>query len=252
MLSILKIGVDNATALHTQDGEGEVKMKYDCKLSIFIVFIDWLWELIFPARCVFCRIDFDGGGWACTGCLNRLRPAEIALPSSRHVDEYYGVFAYEEPLREAILQFKDNGRVASAKFFARVTFEAYADLANDFDIIVPVPLHKNRLRQRGFNQAEAYGQRLAWAYKKPIYNGLERVKDTKRLYEVKSRRDDYVKNAFALRRGFVTSGQRVLLVDDILTSGATVGACAAALKAAGADGVIVLAIAATPQRRGDH
>jgi len=192
----------------------------------------------------------DGGKQACGGCLSRLTPPdyENSTQRTKHIDETFGAFAYEGLARDAILHFKDHGRVSQAKFFAKAAHEMHSDTAPLFDCIIPVPLHKNRLKSRGFNQSLLFGQWLAHAYKKPIYDGLVRNTDTLRLYEIKGSRSEYLRGAFELRRGFKADGRRILLVDDILTSGATIDECGKILKDAGAAEVRALAIALTARK----
>jgi len=202
-----------------------------------------------PGRCALCRgAPPRGDGLACQTCLHRLRPPGL-LPQSEHVEKYYSAFAYDGLARAAILRFKDRGATNTAKFFARAAYEAFPDL-EDFDMLVPVPLHKNRLKSRGFNQARLFGQWLALEYQKPIYDILIRTRDTDRLYQVEQGRHEYLRGVFAAKPGADLLDKRILLVDDILTSGATTSECAAALKMVGALTISAITIAAATRR--DH
>jgi len=114
-----------------------------------------------------------------------------------------------------------------------------------FDIIMPVPIHKKRLRERGYNQSSLLAQRLGCMIKKPVVEGvLIRTKHTPSQAKSGSldQRRQNIKNAFKCV-GNDVSGKRILLIDDVCTSGSTLNSCAAPLKAAGAASVWGLTLA---------
>jgi ComF family protein len=113
-------------------------------------------------------------------------------------------------------------------------------------LIVPVPLHPERERQRGFNQAALLAEATARLTKLPIdqHSVVRRVHTERHRSGMDARaRRESVANAFAVRRPDSIAGQRVLLVDDVFTTGATVSACAKVLQDAGAEDVFVLTVA---------
>lgn len=116
-------------------------------------------------------------------------------------------------------------------------------ITGDFDIVVPVPLHRSRLRRRGFNQAELMARGLAEKIKAPVSARLEAVRRTRDQVELSAAgRRANVEGAFRMRsavRG------RALLVDDVFTTGATLSACAGALRRAGAGEVHALSLCRT-------
>jgi ComF family protein len=115
-------------------------------------------------------------------------------------------------------------------------------------VIVPVPLHWMKRIQRGYNQSDALAERLARRLKLPFTRALKRIKSTAPLAGAsRNERMDRVKDAF--RSKTELKGRTVFLVDDILTSGATCGAAARALKKAGAKRVVVVVIARTDRIR---
>jgi ComF family protein len=127
-----------------------------------------------------------------------------------------------------------------------------AQLLSDFldshplkgDVIVPVPLHRKRLRQRGYNQASLLAKELSVLGSLPVAeDALIRVRDAIPQARARSalERRQNVKGAFACRQGL--EGKQVLLIDDVCTTGATLDACATALKAAGAGSVWGLTVA---------
>jgi ComF family protein len=112
--------------------------------------------------------------------------------------------------------------------------ESAADLLGAADVVVPVPLHRSRRRLRGYNQARELAARLDV----PVVDALRRVRATPSQTDLPAEaRQDNVRNAFALRRWLAAptlAGLRIVIVDDVSTTGATIEACARVLRAAGA------------------
>lgn len=152
---------------------------------------------------------------------------------------------YEGGLRASILELKRHPHVP--RRVARLMFETqHRAPLNSADLIVPVPLHPSRERERGFNQAAALARELARVSKLPLdEHSVIRSIHTERHragMDARARRDS-VADAFAVRHSDQIAGKSVLLVDDVFTTGATVSACAAAVKSAGAQEVFVLTVA---------
>ncbi len=152
---------------------------------------------------------------------------------------------YEGALRASVLSLKRRPQVARRLVMALWQTQARAPL-NEADLIVPVPLHPSRERQRGFNQAVVLARELAPATKLPIDElSLVRRFHTERHragMDARARRDS-VAGAFEVWQPQLIAGRRVLLIDDVFTTGATVSECAAVLKSAGAAEAYVLTIA---------
>lgn len=113
------------------------------------------------------------------------------------------------------------------------------------DVVVPVPLHRDRLRERGYNQAELIARLLARRLRLPCRSVLlvrTRPRPDK-LHLTREERWSSVRGAFAARPGSQVDNQRVLLIDDVMTTGAIVNACARALRDAGAKSVVSLTVA---------
>ncbi len=154
---------------------------------------------------------------------------------------------YDEHSRDLILKLKHADRTDLAPLFARWIARAAAELVEDCDAVVPVPLHRSRLFSRRYNQAAEIARPLA-RYVKRTYRPdvLVRARDTGTQGGKSSRgRRINVRGAFRVPRSRrkQIEGRRVLLIDDVFTTGATVEACAKALLAAGAAGVDVAVIA---------
>lgn len=150
---------------------------------------------------------------------------------------------YSDWLRRAIIDFKYHGEWARAEPLAELLAEAMEDLL-PCDGLIPVPLHPSRLRQRGFNQSLLLAQHAAVHRSAPVLDVLARVRRTQAQAQLPAAsRDANVRGAFALKPGPSVAGKTVILVDDVLTTGATLTSCAAALLDAGAAGVKVATLA---------
>ncbi len=161
---------------------------------------------------------------------------------------------YDELLHNAILLLKYEEITRLGNWFAERLAEVYLREAGDFraDVIVPVPLHPDRQRERGYNQAEMIARPLAKRLK--LKQGAYLLMRTKprpaRLILSRKEHWDSVRGAYATRKGLRVDNLRVLLVDDVLTTGATLDACSRALKRAGAAAVMGLTVARVVSRAG--
>ena len=152
---------------------------------------------------------------------------------------------YEVALRASVLELKRQPRVTLR--LARLMFAAQQRAPiNSATLIIPVPLHPEREHERGFNQASVLARELARLSRLPLdeHSVVRRIHTERHRAGMDARaRRDSVANAFAIRHPKLVAGRRVLLVDDVFTTGATVSACSAALKEAGAEDVFVLTLA---------
>ena len=197
---------------------------------------------------------FNGAETCCWKCgtlaLGEVTPeAKTSVRCHRcDADEFDAARAvgeYKRALRAAVLMLKREPHVGSrlADLLCATQRRAPLDAATR---VVPVPLHPERERERGFNQAALLGRALAARCGLPCDEwSLARTTHTARHRAGMDRRGrrDTVERAFKVERPRLVAGERILLVDDVFTPGATVSACAAALKAAGALEVFVLTVA---------
>jgi ComF family protein len=174
---------------------------------------------------------------------HRCAPCRLAPPVYSQARAWY---AYEPPLQEAIQLFKYHGKVALADFLGALAGDRVLTLP-PADVVMPVPLHASRLRLRGFNQALLLADRMNRRLRLPVsYDNLVRVRLTQPQTELSRKaRMKNLRRAFAVQRPDEIEGQRVLLVDDVITTGTTVNECAKALRKAGAAEVYVCALART-------
>ena len=225
-------------------------------------------DLVFPPSCLACRTAVDAVGGLCPACWGAMRFIEkpycerlgtpfeadyggelISLAAADDPPVYgraRAVARFEDgPARRLVHCLKYSDRIDLARPMAAWMVRAGAELLADCDLIAPVPLHAGRLMRRQFNQAAALAGAIASHSGKPMLLGtLRRVKATRsQVGLTKISRAANVQGAFAAGDAAGVRGKSVLLVDDVLTSGATVNAASRALLRAGAKNVDVLVFA---------
>jgi ComF family protein len=155
--------------------------------------------------------------------------------------------AARDPVLEAIHRYKYQRAYWFEPFLAELLIEAAGPAlgAQPADVIVPVPLHPTKLREREFNQAERLADRLGAATQLPVNKRLLRRVVATRTQALLKRPERLanVRNAFAMRDGQRLNGERIVVVDDVFTTGATTSACAKVLRSAGAGEVCVWTLA---------
>lgn len=204
-------------------------------------------HFIHSPLCPRCGIPFtamEGEDHLCGECLVTQRPYAVAR----------AVGLYEETLLQAIHLFKYRGRIGIGKVLGNLM----ADFAGGiwdmkvFSAIMPVPLHRKRLRERGFNQAVVLARKIAKRFDLPLdFVTLRREVLTKPQVGLgHEERSVNVRGAFTVRKPERTTGKRILLVDDVYTTGSTLAECAGTLLDAGADSVAVLTLARAARDHG--
>jgi len=209
---------------------------------------DGVLGFLFPDRCVGCgRSDT----LLCPTCRARIRPYPDKgyLPRRIHtpleaLDEARAAYLFEEPLREAIHAFKYTPvqRMAPLLGDLLIAYLRIAPLVAD--ALIPVPLHPHRLHKRGFNQSALLAHHLSHKLRIPLLvDGLLRVRDTTHQVELDAQsRQNNMQGAFTWNHTRKPP-PRVILLDDVLTTGATLGACAQSLRTAGSQTIYGLALA---------
>ena len=181
--------------------------------------------------------DVDGDESVCRECQER----GFAFDAARS----FGV--YDGALARAIVLMKYERIEPLGAWFAKRLFEAVRGIPPQFaaDLVVPVPLHRTRQKERGFNQVDLFGRlvarKLGLPYR-PVLLKRERPRPDKHLLHFEERWEA-VRGAFVIRDGGRVDNLRILLLDDVMTSGATLDACTRALREAGAKSVAGLTIA---------
>ena len=182
----------------------------------------------------------------CRECAEDIRTTkDMTFDGLEFIDIVIAPFLYDGVISEIIREFKFSGQRHYGTFLTALALERLQnrDIINDCDVIIPVPLHENRLNERGFNQSEIIANRIGKTLCKEVdAKTLIRVRDTRHQSSLKGlERIKNVKNAFEVQNDTV-SGKKILLVDDIYTMGETANECAKALKNAGAKSVVVFAL----------
>ena len=186
------------------------------------------------------------------GALTNFPCADCREQPNPHVNRVYGSAVYEGAVKEAVklLKFHEKRRLAPlmAELMAEIV---QAEMEPErYDFLVPVPLHKVRLRERGFNQSLLLAEAIAPLFPQaPLNTDLQRIRPTRVQSRLKGdARQANVRGAFAVA-GDALQGKCVLLVDDVITTMGTITECAHALKRAGAREVDVLAVALATRKR---
>jgi competence protein ComFC len=197
-------------------------------------------KFIHPPFCERCGLPYQGAITSRFECAN-CRKSDLQFRSARSA-----VIAGKQVL-EIIHRYKYNRAFWFEPLLAQwLSSQAAPELGQEqWDFIVPVPLHPAKQREREFNQAERLGRRLSAATHIPLHARLvQRVQATKtQTLLSRPERIANVRNAFAPRRGARLNGERLVLVDDVMTTGATTSDCARALRQAGAGEVMVWTVA---------
>jgi ComF family protein len=207
---------------------------------------DAVLDLLYPPRCVGCERE---GAYLCPDCtagLPLLSEGE-AVWGGGPLDGIVAPFIMSGAAREAVHRLKYSGLRAIAPLMGRMMAERLGARAVAADLVVPVPLHPRRKRQRGYNQAELLAREVSRSLMLPLdAQGLVRVGHAGQQARAAGReeRRANVAGAFLARRAF--SGLAVLLVDDVATTGATLESCAKEVRQAGARSVWGLTFAREP------
>jgi ComF family protein len=233
-------------------------------------FINGLINLIYPARCIVCKryiLDKDKQKFICDLCQSTIKKniPPFCKYCSRHIDdgssickeckdktfyfdEAFSSCVYEDPLREIIHQFKYNGKDYLGRFLAGLLIEfinTYKLPMKDFDFIIPIPLYPSKLRQREYNQALILAEYIAKEFKlKLLKDALYKIRNTPAQAELDSQqRWKNISDCFRVNPKISLKDKNILLIDDILTTGATTSEAAKTLKSKGARKVTVLVLA---------
>jgi len=206
-----------------------------------------------------------GNSWFCKECHDALRENSTSRdacfrcglnPSIRTCtctaawdfpfDRIYSIFDYDDRVKELVRNIKYHGKKTLARDLVR--YSSHIDeVRSTFDTIVAVPLHWTRYRSRGYNQAEWFARGIASAAQIDLLpSALYRSRSTGTQTKLdRAERQKNMKNAFGVKAccASLVQGKRILLTDDVITTGATAGACADALLEAGCVSVSVMSIA---------
>lgn len=210
-----------------------------------------LLDALFPTRCILCR-DFMVPGYPgiCPRCQASMHVPEKG--SSRKGDFYSGCVSalyYEGNAKEAIRRYKFYGAQAYSHIFGELVAECiYEQYGEDYDILTWVPLSRDRKRKRGYDQTERIARNAAKRLCRQPVRTLRKKNGVKPQSTSGSpaQRKANIAGAFRVIDPELVRGKRILLIDDIITSGSTLSECAKTLLLAGAEEVLCASLARTP------
>ena len=182
----------------------------------------------------------------CPSCREGLRTAEGVRKRGDYFSDCVSALYYRDEVRQAILRFKFAGAQAYADAFGELLAERiYTDLDGRFDVLSWVPLAPDRRRRRGYDQAKLLAENAAKRLKIPATPLLKKRRGVRAQSRTRGReaRRANIAGAFSLRKDADVEGKRILLIDDIVTTGSTLSECAKMLLLAGAEDVLCATLA---------
>ena len=219
----------------------------------FKKYLNYSLNLIYPLKCLICQKDMEPTlpAGLCSDCFNKIQKYSSSpkiLPEHKYYfKQIWAACPYEGVIKEAIHLLKYKGKLILVNQLSSVMI-AYAKenlpLA-DIDFLIPVPLHRSRLKEREFNQSEILASKLAnYFFLSLLNNVLIRIRPTPPQTNLsKEERFNSLKGAFALKKKGLIKGKNILLIDDVFTTGATANQCAKVLIENKANEVSVFTLA---------
>lgn len=210
--------------------------------------ISGLLDLLFPPKCAFCRrLVKSNNNLLCPACRANLPYTEDG--GAQHGDFFrlcISALYYEDRVREALLRYKFQGSSGYAGTFGRLLADCIrANLRGQYDLISWVPLSRERLRERGYDQAMLLAQAAALELQDVAVSTLDKVRNAEKQSGVGSaeKRRANISGAYRVADAELIQGRRILLIDDIVTTGATLSECARTLLEGGASQVVCATVA---------
>lgn len=214
-------------------------------MSLPEVFLD----LLYPPRCAFCRRLLWKDALACPDCLKSLPYTGAAAIGRKlpHIAACASPLYYEGDVRASLLRYKFHSLTAYSKVYAKIMLKCIDECGISCDIISWTPLSAKRLRKRGYDQARLLAEEIARELGRPCLPLLKKTVNNPAQSGAGSpeRRKANVAGVYAFAPGKPLVGESVLLIDDIVTTGATLSECARVLKAAGAGKICAVTLART-------
>lgn len=222
-------------------------------------------SFLYPDRCAVCDEVIENGHMLCKACSLKIRPLQgetchkcgklladtdrlYCFDCSRKIhffDRGFAIFEYSD-IKKSLYRFKYAGRAEYAAFYAFAADKVYGRTIRELglDAIIPIPIHRKRLAARGYNQAKEFADELSKRIKVPVKDDLiARCISTVPLKKLsEEERKNNLKNAFIIASNDVKL-KKILLVDDIYTTGATIDTVSALLKEYGVDKIYFITVA---------
>lgn len=216
-------------------------------------------EFIFPPTCGIC--GKSNKNYICNRCNNDLKKlAEFKLDNyvtetgfyRKNFNEHIYFFKYEGLIRKQILDYKFNGKSYKYKMLSNFIIKNFIlndkkafQILSDYDIIIPVPISKKRLRERGYNQSELIAKEIARSLKIKLEKGcLYKIKNTIEQSKLdKKQRENNINDVYIIKNKENIVNKKILLLDDIFTTGNTVNECSRVLRQANPSKIGIITIA---------
>ncbi|APR83080.1 Competence protein F [Minicystis rosea] len=210
--------------------------------------VSWLADVLAPPVCAACDARLPQRAVFCGACAHAVVLAE-EQPALDGAPPLIAFALFGGAVADALRRLKYSGRSDLGVPLGHLVRRAARSAGIEADVVIPVPLHPARLAERGYNQAALLGAEVANELAVPLFPlALARTRHTPQQARLdRASRLGNVTGAFRVRMPAQVRGRRVLLVDDVSTTGATLAACAAALREAGAAAVTSLVVARTAQ-----
>ncbi len=210
-------------------------------------------NLLFPRKCVLCQSILTRDEEAlCAACGKEMKPRSMGKHKLKHIARWYALWDYQDAVPESIHRFKFRLHQSYAAQYAKLLAEQLEALEfPEPDYISWVPISPRRHRTRGYDQAQLLAQSLSREIGIPAVKTLSKVLDNPPQSGIKgeAQRKANVLGAYRAVEGDHIPGKRLLLLDDVLTTGATAGECARVLLTAGAKEVALVTVAAVPRMK---
>ncbi len=198
-------------------------------------FVRKLTAMFYPERCPYCSALIEATQIACARCYDEIRRKHIPIPAGARGFRCISTFAYDGRVRRMILRLKFHDRTQYipqiAELLAKDIENAYS--VAEFDFITAVPMYKKDLKNRGYNQSALLAKELGKRLQLPYRDTIEKIKQTKKQHHLKYKeRKTNLNGAFKLIDKDAVKDKRILIIDDIITSGYTLGKCCKVLSRA--------------------
>ena len=212
-------------------------------------FFDAIIYFIYPPLCPVCREIADEYGELCKECADKVFAVDSANDFPPPIKEVVRITKYREGTRQMILRLKFEDDLKYLPAFHKILEESFkqkkiSEMLEKVDLATSVPLHEKRLKERGYNQTDLIFEDWLKRHGVPFEKVLTRNISTPHLYKLNpEERKKVLNGVFSIADNFSVVGKKILIVDDIYTTGATAAACGKVLKEAGAAEIFVLAFA---------
>ncbi len=196
-------------------------------------------DIFFPVRCPYCERVIDKTEYACENCKKQF-PAPSVIKCCTGGFQCTSPFPYEGIFKDAVsnLKFKNCGSYSKQLSFVLVNSIVESFPQSNFDIITCVPMHKKHLKIRGYNQAKLLAEECSKIMNIPYADTLEKFKENKIQHTLKAKeRAENVRGVYRVINKSSVKGKKILLIDDIVTTGNTLGECAKTLMKSGCKSV---------------